>query len=410
MKDREVPPDDKGSVNRGEITRRHIGCLFYFCASENDMGKLEQQISDRLAKRETDQSIRSLSTDKNRVDFYSNDYLGFARCRALRSEVLEIALAHEEYKLGSTGSRLISGNDDFTEQLEKDIAGFHYAESALLFNSGYDANVGLFSSIVQRGDTIIADELAHASIIDGARLSNAFRYTFKHNDLESLENKLKASKGNTVIAVESVYSMDGDQAPLTEIVQLAEKFGASVIVDEAHAVGIFGAQGRGLVCQLELENRVFARVVTFGKSLGAHGAAVLGSSKLRSFLINYARSFIYSTAAPAIAHLTVKRCYERLQNGNFQPAVHEKIRTFKKSVSSFSHFFLPSDSPIQSLILPGNQRVRQAAEHIRNEGFNVKAILHPTVQQGNERLRICLHLFNHDTEINTLSQLVQTLL
>ena len=210
------------------------------------MKKINNFIEEKILERIKNSSLRNLSSNQNLADFCSNDYLGFARSERLKALIESQLKLHTSYLSGSTGSRLISGNDDFTEKLEAEIALFHNAESALIFNSGYDANVGLFSSLPQRGDTIILDELIHASIIDGARLSYANRYTFKHNDLISLEEKLKLSKGNIYIGIESIYSMDGDAAPIAEIIELAEQYEAVVIVDEAHAVGIFGQNGRGL--------------------------------------------------------------------------------------------------------------------------------------------------------------------
>ena len=192
------------------------------------------------------------------------------------------------------------------------LADFHKAESGLIFNSGYDANLGLFSCIAKKEDTLICDELIHASIIDGCRLSYANRFRFAHNDVEDLEDKLRRSKGNIFVAVESVYSMDGDMAPLKEIAAVCKKYNASLIVDEAHATGLFGDQGRGLVSQHGLEQEVFARVHTFGKALGCHGAVILGSETLRNYLVNFARSFIFTTALPVHSLIAVKCAYEML--------------------------------------------------------------------------------------------------
>ncbi|MBL4674746.1 MAG: aminotransferase class I/II-fold pyridoxal phosphate-dependent enzyme, partial [Mucilaginibacter sp.] len=236
------------------------------------MSKATTYLQSRLEQRAAEGSLRTLKPENDLIDFCSNDYLGFAHSAELK---VSIDKEIEIYKAlnGSTGSRLISGNLDYTEELEKHIAGFHNAEAGLLFNSGYDANVGLFSSLPQKGDTIIHDELIHASIIDGARLSNANRYSFKHNDLESLEAKLKVAKGNSYVAIESIYSMDGDEPPLQQIITLTEQYQANLIVDEAHAIGLYPT---GLVSQLGLQDKVFARVMTSGKAMGVHGAIVLG--------------------------------------------------------------------------------------------------------------------------------------
>jgi 8-amino-7-oxononanoate synthase len=240
----------------------------------------ETFIRNRLNDREAAGTLRTLKPENTLVDFCSNDYLGFARSITLKNSIVNEIARYPDSLNGSTGSRLLSGNLSYAEDLEQQIANFHQAEAGLIFNSGYDANVGLFSSLPQKGDTIICDELIHASIIDGARLSHANRYTFSHNNLESLEGKLKQAKGNCYVVIESIYSMDGDTPPILEILQLAEQYGASLIVDEAHAVGLYPA---GLIAELGVQNRVFARVVTFGKALGCHGAIVLGSSLLRQY-------------------------------------------------------------------------------------------------------------------------------
>ena len=354
--------------------------------------------------------MRSLSTAGDLIDFCSNDYLGFASSSELRSIVNKELESFPDYLLGSTGSRLISGNDIFTEQLENEIAIFHDAEAGLIFNSGYDANLGLFSSLGQRGDTIITDEFIHASIIDGARLSHANRFIFKHNDLDSLEEKLKAAKGAIYIAVESIYSMDGDEAPLENMINLAEKYNAVVIVDEAHATGVFGSEGRGLVHKYGLQNRVFARTVTFGKAIGVHGAIILGSKPLRDYLINFARSFIYSTAGSFYTHLSVKMAYQFLRSKNYPELIADKINIFKEYTDDISNQFIKSHSTIQSMIISGNEQTRMAARSLQNQGFDVRPILSPTVQPGKERLRICLHTFNTDEDIMKLAASLKKLI
>ena len=376
-----------------------------FIALENIINYIDQKLKER-----TDNgSLRTLSVNDTLVDFCSNDYLGIARSSEFRSMLAEDSKRYADRSIGSTGSRLISGNDQFTEELENEIAAFHYSESALIFNSGYDANVGLFSCIASRGDTIVLDELIHASIIDGARLSNAHRYTFKHNDLQSLEDKLKIAKGKIFIGAESIYSMDGDMAPLTEIIALAERYSAAVIVDEAHAIGIFGSKGRGVVEQTGLCNKIFARVVTFGKALGCHGAAVLGRSSLRCYLINFARPFIYTTAASFYTHLSVQTAYKFLVASDIS-GIHNKIKLFKTQVARFNSQIIPSDSPIQSLLIAGNAQAKELASALQHEQFDVRAILHPTVPLGKERLRICLHAFNTDEEISNLVKTIEKLI
>jgi 8-amino-7-oxononanoate synthase len=364
----------------------------------------ETYIETRLNERKTAGTLRALKADNNLIDFCSNDYLGFARAEVLKQKTDLFAAQYPGYLNGATGSRLLSGNSDFCELLEAEIAQYHNAAAGLIFNSGYDANLGLFSSLPQRGDTIITDELIHASIIDGARLSYANRYTFKHNDLGSLHDKLKQAKGNIYIAVESVYSMDGDIAPLKEIIALAAIYNARVIVDEAHAVGVFN---KGLVNEMGLENQVFARLVTFGKALGTHGAIILGSEKLREYLINFARSFIYTTAAPFHQLVSIKMAYELLTlSVAEQKVLADNIALFKTQLSG-NDSLIESSSAIQSIIISGNQQTANLAATIQNAGFDVRPILSPTVPPGKERLRICLHTFNTPAQINSLTNLVK---
>jgi len=357
-------------------------------------------IADKLAERKSLDLYRTLKPESTLADFSSNDYLGFARSIELKDKIDKEVNSLSHYLNGSTGSRLLSGNLTYTEELEQQIAKFHNAEAGLIFNSGYDANVGLFSSLPQRGDTIICDELIHASIIDGARLSYANRYTFKHNDIESLDAKLKQANGNCYVVIESIYSMDGDTPPIQDILNLADSYGAALIVDEAHAVGLYK---KGMISELGLEDRVFARVVTFGKALGCHGAIVLGSNDLRNYLINFARSFIYTTAASVHQIVSVKMAYEMLDEADGLISVlKNNIDRFNQNVKSPIQPMIPSLSAIQCLPVYGNHNARTVAEQVQKVGLDVRAILSPTVSVGEERLRICLHAFNTPAEMNLL--------
>ncbi len=346
-------------------------------------------------------NYRTLRPEGTLTDFCSNDYLGFARSPFLKDDIQREIENHPQSLNGATGSRLISGNLAYAEELEKQIATFHQAEAGLLFNSGYDANVGLFSSLPQKGDTIICDELIHASIIDGARLSYANRYTFRHNDMESLEGKLKQAKGICYVVIESVYSMDGDTPPILEIVKLTEQYGANLIVDEAHAVGLYP---QGLISQLGLQDKVFARVVTFGKALGCHGAIVLGSDLLRQYLINFARSFIYTTAASFHQLAAIKMAYQLVtRSGSDIIQLQQNIQYFKSKIQAHNNYpLLQSDSAIQCIILGSNDKAKKAAQQLQTAGLDVRPILSPTVAQGAERIRICLHSYNTTEEIDLL--------
>ena len=372
------------------------------------MNASEKFIREKLDERLENGSYRTLKPENNLVDFCSNDYLGFARSSTLKQWIDQEIAANNHVLNGSTGSRLLSGNLAYAEILEQQIADYHHAEAGLIYNSGYDANVGLFSSLPQHGDTIIIDELIHASIIDGARLSHANRYTFRHNDLQSLEDKLKQSRGNCYVVIESVYSMDGDTPPIKEILAVTKRYNAELIVDEAHAVGLYV---KGLICQLGLEKDVFARIVTFGKALGCHGAIVLGSKLLREYLINFSRSFIYTTAASFHQVASVKMAYKLLpESENEILKLRDNIQLFNTSTQLTGNNLLPSDSAIQCLVIGSNEKAKYIANELQNAGLDVRPILSPTVPKGTERLRICLHSFNSANEINLLSEIIHQLI
>lgn len=365
------------------------------------MNPAEHFLQQQLERRQENGLLRKLITGDLPYDFCSNDYLGFARSAQLKTMIADQLQEISPSLNGSTGSRLLAGNHAYTEKTEQHIADYHEAEAGLIFNSGYDANVGLLSSVPQRGDTIITDELIHASLIDGARLSHADRVKFRHNNCADLEKKLQQAKGLKYVVVESVYSMDGDIAPLREIAELCRQHEANLIVDEAHAIGVFGPGGKGLAAELRLNESIFAKIVTFGKALGTHGAAVLGSKILRSYLVNFARSFIYTTAAPLHAIVSINCAYQLLADGKHQVLLQNRIETYNRVMEKVG-FSVAGKSAIQTVVLPGNEVARQAAQQLQHAGFDVRAILSPTVPAGKERLRICLHAFNSDEEIRQL--------
>ncbi|MBW8683074.1 aminotransferase class I/II-fold pyridoxal phosphate-dependent enzyme [Chitinophaga rhizophila] len=363
----------------------------------------EDFLLQQLAQREAQHAFRRLRVSvPGSVDFCSNDYLGLSRSVAMQESV-HMLLQARPYMHGSTGSRLLAGNYPWVEEAEEMLANFHQAQAGLIYNSGYDANLGLFSAVPQKGDTIVYDQLIHASIRDGIRLSKAQAYSFLHNDLEDLQKKLQHSTGNIFVAVESVYSMDGDFAPLQAMALLCERYGAHLIVDEAHATGVVGVKGEGLVQHLGLQDACFARVHTFGKAVGCHGAVVLGSGVLRDFQINFSRSFIYTTALPPTAVAAIVASYELFP---YMRAAREHllslIARFRSGVAGLST--LHSDTPIQIILTPGNENTQEMAAGLQASGMDVRAILHPTVPKGKERLRIVLHSFNTVEEVDRLIQ------
>lgn len=365
------------------------------------MNKLLQ----KLKEREDSGSLRKLTLSDDHIDFFSNDYLGLARSKKLSENVSKEFEFYNGNLNGSTGSRLLAGNSRYAEILEKSLAEHFGYENSLLFNSGYNANMGLLSSVPQKGDTIIYDELSHASIIDGARLSFAKRFSFKHNDCQDLERLLKKAEGDKYVVVESIYSMDGDAAPIEDLLKLCEQYNAFLIVDEAHSTGVFGNDGIGIIASLGYQKRVFACIYTFGKAMGVHGACITGSHLLIKYLVNYARSFIYTTALPIHSLISIRQSFEYLkQNLNLQRLLHENIRYFRTLTSHFiqSKSLINSESAIQALLVPGNDVVKSLAYKLIDAKFDLRPIFSPTVKEGEERLRICIHAFNTKEEIDSL--------
>ncbi len=357
---------------------------------------MDQKLKNKIAKRKKEGTLRSLSSFNDCVDFFSNDYLGLSR----------VEIPMEETYSGGTGSRLISGTQKSTLEAERDLAAFFDSESALMFNSGYDANLGFFSAIPQRGDTIVYDELIHASVRDGIRLGFATGLSFKHNDAIDLEHKIKQSKGTVYVAVEALYSMDGDLAPLSEIAEISNRLGAFLIVDEAHSTGVFGDKGKGRVNELNLEKNVFARLITFGKAFGSHGGLILGSEELIEFVINFSRSFIYTTALPPSSYIRAALIVA-------YPDIKDRRINLEENINFFRSFFTSEElfsdvkSPIQIVQKGEIEKIKQSSEELLKNRLAVKPIFSPTVPSGHERLRICIHSFNQTSEIRRLVEIIK---
>ena len=382
--------------------------------------KFPNKLKLKINSRRENQALRTLGKPSNLVDFSSNDYLGFAKSVTIFDATHQF-LVDKNIKLnGATGSRLLSGNHALYGEVETLLCDFHQSEATLIFNSGYDANVGFFSSVPQRGDVILYDEAIHASIRDGIQLSNAKAYKFKHNNLDHLDEILKRVQHDDAeiyIVTESVFSMDGDLPDLQAISEISKKHGAHFIVDEAHAVGVFGQHGCGEVQRLGLEKEVFARIITFGKALGCHGAAILGSLELQSFLVNFARSFIYTTGLSPHALATIRSAYNVLlisetqgDEASPQQKLTKNIHYFRSEVArlALQERFIKSTSAIHCCVILGNQKVKEIAQKLQENGFDVKPILSPTVQKGEERLRFCLHAYNSRKEITDVLELLST--
>lgn len=370
-----------------------------------------EKILKKLQQRKIAGNYRTLKVFEGLTDFCSNDYLGLARSRLLQ-EAVEKAYHTAAETLhsvnGSTGSRLISGHSLYAEELEAFLAQVFRSESALLFNSGYTANMGVLSTIPQKGDVVFYDELSHACIKDGIRLGFADKFPFRHNDVDGLERKLQKARlslpdSDLYIVVESVYSMDGDSAPLNDLVALCRKYNALLVVDEAHSTGVFGAGGSGLVDQLRLGNDVFIRVHTFGKAMGSHGACVVAPQAVKDYLINFSRPFIYTTAMPLHALVGIRCAFEFLAAHSELPQqLHSNINLFKKNMGAQPEKLIGSGSAIQAMFAPGNENAKRLAAKVQKKGLDVRPILSPTVKEGSERLRICLHAYDHPSDIEAL--------
>lgn len=408
-------------------------------------------MSQALNRRRQQSTLRSLTiAPPNAVDFSSNDFLSLATSRELRSRFLQELDSSPTLQahLGSGGSRLLDGNSAYAESLEREIAHFHRAPAALLCNSGYDANVGLFSTLPQPGDLVIYDELIHASVHDGLRLARTGRpaVPFAHNDVSALKATLEthlasdptlaAGRRNLFIAVEAVYSMDGDVAPLAAIVALTRSLlphgNAHLVVDEAHSTGVLGPGGRGLVCALGLEAAVAVRLHTFGKALAAQGAALLCAPLCREYLVNYARPLIYTTFLSYPALAGVRAAYAYLRDGHVEPrrenlrrligALHERLLAMQEAVvgqlvaamdaetalavqqksAAKALLSCPDTCPTTPIFALRSSEPRALANYCQQRGLVVRAIVPPTVPVGEERVRVCLHAGNTVEEIERL--------
>ena len=376
------------------------------------MNLFPHKLKEKLQLRQSEHALRSLSTPDFKIDFYSNDYLGLAQNKDLFEATHRFLVQNQYQTNGSTGSRLISGNHPLFELTEQTIADFHESEAALIFNSGFDANIGFFGAVPQRQDLILFDELSHASIREGIKISDAKSFKFSHNDVENLTDLIQKNRSlydECYLVTESVFSMDGDCAPLKSMVELAQKFNCKLIVDEAHALGVLGNHGEGLCQSLGVVNSVFARIITFGKALGCHGAAVVGSEMLKCFLLNFARSFIYTTALSPHAVASILVHYQHLMaNQSLVLNLKQNITFYQNLTSNLSLNCSKNPTAIQTLTFGSLAETQRIAKALQEQGFGVKAILSPTVKKGQERIRICLHSFNSEQEIELLFQTLKS--
>jgi 8-amino-7-oxononanoate synthase len=352
---------------------------------------MNQRILAELSDLESRAQVRNLETVSG-IDLSSNDYLGLATDPRMRQSILDGV--NSATRIASTGSRLLSGHDEAWTLREHDFARWVGAEAALFFTSGYAANIGLLSALLRPEDVVFSDSANHASLIDGIRLAKCRRVIFPHLDLTFLEDELRrngSTAGTRVIVVESIFSMEGDRAPLADLAALAERHGAELVVDEAHAVGVSGPRGSGCVAEAGHSARVLATVHTCGKALAAAGAFVCGSEKLRRFLINRARTFIFNTGLPPYFASQVSAGMRLAAEAECERAHLIELSAFLRNELRINGFDAAnSDSQIVPVILGSNEAAVIFAESVRTRGFGVRAIRPPTVPAGTARLRLSL--------------------
>jgi 8-amino-7-oxononanoate synthase len=355
------------------------------------MSEFSQRIEAELAELDSRDQLRRLGTIQG-VNLCSNDYLGLANDSRLRDAVRS-ALAGGS-PVASTGSRLLSGHADVWEELESEIAQFMGSEGALYFNSGYSANVGVLSALIRANDVIFSDAANHASIIDGLRLAGARKVIFPHRDMDSLERELRKdfSASQKFIVTESIFSMDGDRAPIPDLVALAERYGAELVIDEAHATGVVGPQGKGLVAAASLSDRVLVTLHPCGKALASMGCFVCCSDKLKQYLVNHARTFIFSTALPPYIAAQTRAAIRIAAAADRQRSDLAALGAFLRGKLQEAGFDIGGgDTQIVPVFLGENERAVRCAALLNDAGFGLRPIRPPSVPAGTARLRISLN-------------------
>ncbi|MDO8663089.1 MAG: 8-amino-7-oxononanoate synthase [Candidatus Omnitrophota bacterium] len=378
------------------------------------MAGLDLQIAEFLKEKEDAGELRILKPISGRhngricfkeqeyIDFSSNDYLGLSSHPKL---IEESKKAIDKFGTASSASRLLSGSLNLHHLLEERLACFKDKESALVFNSGYHANIGVISSIYADKDVVFSDRLNHASIIDGIRLSQAHFFRFQHNDLEHLDSLLKKERSkfrHALIVTESLFSMDGDRPPLKELVYLKEKYDCQLMVDEAHATGIFGRNGSGVVEEEGLVNRVDLLMGTFSKALGGYGGYLAASKRITGYLVNTARSFIYSTALPPSAIAANLAAIEIIKNEPWRRKdLLENVRYFRQALSE-KGLSPKGEAQIVPLITKDSLRTVELSEKLQAKGYWVLPIRPPTVPRNQARLRFSLTTHHHQKILRKL--------
>lgn len=364
---------------------------------------MRKRLEDELAALREQDQFRELSIPIG-IDLGSNDYLGLSSDPRLKDAI--IRAVKSDPRVASTGSRLLSGNSERWEALEAEFAEFSGAEAALYFPSGYAANIGLLSSVLKRTDTVFSDSSNHASITDGIRLSFARKVVFPHLDLEYLEQAMRRTggTGDRFLVVESVFSMEGDRAPLQDLMALCERYDAALIVDEAHSIGVDGPHGRGMIASIGRSNAVLATVHTCGKALASMGAFVAGSRILRDFLINRARTFIFTTALPPYCAAQIQEALKLVREADAERGRLRELGHYLRQRLRAAGFEGGGDSQIVPLVLGSNEAALRFASAVSGAGFAVRAIRPPTVPAGTARLRLSLNAKLSFADLDAVTQ------
>ncbi|NRB76431.1 MAG: 8-amino-7-oxononanoate synthase [Verrucomicrobiales bacterium] len=374
---------------------------------DSELNELDQTgLRRQLRRIDSPQGVEITLTGSGKfLNFSSNDYLGLANHPANRESLKRNI---DRYGTGSGASRLVCGSQSPHHELEEKLAALKNAEAALTFGSGFATATGAIPALCEKSDIVILDKLCHASLIDGARLSGAAMRVFPHNDLEKLSSHLSwatdkiNADGRILVITESIFSMDGDRAPLKEICELVTPSPALLLVDEAHAFGVIGPQGRGLAAELGLEQQIDLQMGTFSKAAGLSGGYLCGSRNMIDLLVNKARSFIYSTAPPPSLVATISDCLDLIagsEGDEMRSRLWTNIRAFDRE----------STSAIVPFIIGENEPALAASQSLQETGYLVPAIRYPTVPRGTARLRITFSAAHQPNQVSRLKQAIATI-
>ncbi|GGA77823.1 8-amino-7-oxononanoate synthase [Neiella marina] len=357
---------------------------------QRQQGRWRQQV----ARTSGHGRLLSHSNGTTLINFASNDYLGLANDAIVRQAFVKAA---DQYGVGSGGSALITGYHQLHQHLCEQLADITGMQRVMLFGSGFAANQGVITALMKSGDLLIQDKLNHASLIDAGLHCRADSVRYRHNDLTSAEQQLQRQAEAKLLVTESVFSMDGDQAPLNELAQRSQRHEAMFMVDDAHGLGVIGDQGLGAT---SIEPNIDVYMATFGKALGVGGAMIAGDKDIIEYLTQFCRHYVYTTAMPPAMAAAASAALNRLTNEpELVATLKHRIGLFKKLAQQANLPLLPSNTAIQPVLLPGNDTVVSTAEYMRQRGFAVGAIRAPTVKAGQERLRLTISASHTERDI-----------